>query len=42
MITEGAATGLERCRLFLAEKNPEATLRAGQAIQHQFTWLESN
>ena len=41
IITEGAATGLERCRLFLAEKNPQATLRAGQAIQHQFTLLES-
>ena len=27
--------------MFLAEKNPQATLRAGQAIQHQFTLLES-
>jgi plasmid stabilization system protein ParE len=40
MITEGAATGLERCRLFLVEKNGKAAMRAAQAIQHQFILLE--
>jgi len=33
--------GLERCRLFLAEKNPEAAVRAGQAIVQQFALLET-
>ena len=42
VITQGAATGLERCRLFLEEKNPQASKRAGQAIARQFTLLESN
>ena len=41
IITEGAVQGLERCRLFLAEKNPLASKRAGQTIKHQFTLLES-
>jgi plasmid stabilization system protein ParE len=41
IITEGAAQGLERCRRFLAEKNPQATMRAGQAIEHQFALLET-
>ncbi len=39
IITEGAALGLERCRLFLAEKNPQAAMRAGQAIAQQFGFL---
>ena len=39
VITEGAVEGLERCRLFLAEKNPEAAVRAGQAIVQQFALL---
>lgn len=42
IITQGAAHGLERCRLFLAEKNPRATRKAGQAIEQQFTLLEKN
>ena len=40
-VTEGAAQGLERCRLFLAEKNPQAAKRAGLAIEHQFALLEA-
>lgn len=42
IITQGAAKGLERCRLFLAEKNPQASKRAGQAIERQLTLLETN
>ncbi|AWK15726.1 type II toxin-antitoxin system RelE/ParE family toxin [Candidatus Fukatsuia symbiotica] len=40
IITEGAAQGLERCRHFLAEKNPLASIRAGQSIEKQFVLLE--
>ena len=42
VITQGAAKGLERCRLFLLEKNPLASRRAGQAIERQFAFLEMN
>jgi plasmid stabilization system protein ParE len=42
IITEGAVQGLERCRYFLAEKNPQASKRAAQAIEQQFTLLEKN
>jgi len=42
IITEGAAQGLEYCRAFLAEKNPQAAKRAGQAIERQFMQLETN
>lgn len=42
IITQEAANGLERCRLFLVEKNPQAARRAGQAIERQFTLLETN
>ena len=42
IITEGAALGLEHCRQFLAEKNPQATRRAGQAVERQFKQLEIN
>ena len=42
IITQGAAEGLERCRLFLVENNPPAARRAGQAIERQFTLLETN
>ena len=42
IITAGAAQGLERCRLFLAEKNPLAARRAGQAIVRTFEFLESD
>lgn len=33
IITEGASKGLERCRFFLAEKNPQASQRAAKAIE---------
>lgn len=42
IITQGAAKGLERCRLFLVEKNPQASSRAGQTIERQFTLLETS
>ncbi|MCP4284050.1 MAG: type II toxin-antitoxin system RelE/ParE family toxin [Gammaproteobacteria bacterium] len=41
IITEGAAKGLERYRVFLAENNPQAAMRAGQAIGRQFALLET-
>ena len=41
IITEGAARGLERCRLFLTEKSPQATVRAGQTIECQLALLET-
>lgn len=41
IITEGATQGLERCRCFLAEKNPQAANRAGQAIERHFALLET-
>jgi len=41
IVTEGAAQGLERCRQFLVEKNPQAAMRAGQAIKYQFALLET-
>jgi plasmid stabilization system protein ParE len=41
IVTEGAAQGLERCRLFLVEKNPLAAMRAGQTIERQFAILET-
>lgn len=41
IITEGATQGLERCRRFLATKNPQAAMRAGQAIEHHFSLLET-
>ena len=42
IITQGAANGLERCRLFLVGKNPQAARRAGQAIERQFALLETS
>ena len=42
IVTENAAQGLERCRRFLAEKNPQAARRAAQAIERQFMLLETN
>lgn len=42
IITEAAAQGLEHCRQFLAEKNPQAAKRAGQAIERQLMQLETN
>lgn len=41
IITEGATQGLERCRLFLAEKNPLAAARAARAIAQHFELLET-
>ncbi|RKZ99541.1 MAG: type II toxin-antitoxin system RelE/ParE family toxin [Gammaproteobacteria bacterium] len=40
VITDRAAKGLERCRRFLAEKNPQAAKRASQAIEHHLGYLE--
>ncbi len=34
--------GLERCRRFLAERNPRAAVRAADAISRQFKLLESH
>lgn len=42
IVTEGAGQGLERCRRFLMEKNPQAAKRAGQAIERQFLLLETS
>jgi plasmid stabilization system protein ParE len=40
IVTQGALTGLERCRIFLSEKNPKASVRASQSIATQFELLE--
>ena len=40
IVTEGAISGLERCRKFLNEKNPLASTRAAQTIRHYFSILE--
>ena len=42
IITEGAANGLERCRRFLAEKNPQAAAPAGQTIERHIAQLETD
>ena len=42
IITEGAALGLERCRIFLMGRNPRAAKRAAQAIARKLAVLESN
>ncbi|MBR7001219.1 MAG: type II toxin-antitoxin system RelE/ParE family toxin [Neisseriaceae bacterium] len=41
IITPKAADGLERCRLFLLEKNPQAARRAAEVIKHKFQLLQS-
>jgi plasmid stabilization system protein ParE len=41
IVTQGAGQGLERCRRFLADRNPRAARRAGQAIERQFLLLET-
>lgn len=41
IITEAAAESLERCRLFLEAKNPNALNRAAQRIEYQFELLSS-
>jgi plasmid stabilization system protein ParE len=38
-VTAGAAAGLERCRRFLAEKNPRTARRAADAIKQALTGL---
>lgn len=42
IITESAALGLERCRLFLTKKNVLASKRAAQAITRHLTLLSAN
>ena len=42
IITEGAGIGLERCRKFLAEKNPLASKRAALVIAQHISLLETN
>ena len=41
IVTEGAVRGLERCRRFLADRNPQALRRANQVFQRQFLLLET-
>ncbi len=41
IVTKGAIQGMERCRLFLAEKNSNASKRASQAIGYHFSLLET-
>jgi len=41
VITEAAVLGLERCRRFLADRNPVAARRAGEAIERHFLLLEA-
>jgi plasmid stabilization system protein ParE len=42
IVTEGAAKGLERCRRFLSDKDPQVARRAAQAIERQFARLEES
>jgi len=42
IITETAGKGLERCRQFLAEKNPAASRRAAHIISQYFDLLKDN
>jgi plasmid stabilization system protein ParE len=42
IVTARAVAGLERCRRFLAVKNPRAADRAAQAIARQFLLLETH
>lgn len=42
IVTAGAIAGLERCRRFLAAKNPRAANRAAEAIAKQFLLLETH
>lgn len=42
IITEGALEGLERCRLFLSNKNPQASVQAGKAIAKHLVLLETD
>jgi len=42
IVTESAALGLERCRKFLAARNPRASQRAARAIDRSFAQLQTN
>lgn len=42
IVTEGATLGLERCRKFLVERNPDAAERAGRVIAQRLGLLEIN
>lgn len=42
IVTQGAVSGLEHCRQFLAEKSPAASSRAAQAIAHHLELLETS
>ncbi|MEL6723159.1 MAG: type II toxin-antitoxin system RelE/ParE family toxin [Pseudomonadota bacterium] len=42
IVTEGATSGLERCRQFLKEKNSLAMIRAASVIEQHFSLLESD
>jgi plasmid stabilization system protein ParE len=41
-VTAGAAVGLERCRRFLASKNPFAAKRAADAVERHLSLLETH
>jgi plasmid stabilization system protein ParE len=41
IITERAVQGMERCRSFLEEKNPNASKGAAQVIGYHFSLLET-
>jgi len=41
IVTEVAAEGMERCRSFLVEKNPNAAKKAAQAISYHFSILKT-
>jgi len=41
IVTQQAAIGLERCRRFLAAKNPQAAKRSAEAIGRHVALLET-
>jgi plasmid stabilization system protein ParE len=41
IVTAGALPGFERCRRFLATKNPQAAQRAAQVIERHLALLET-
>ena len=41
IITDKASAGLENCRLFLAENNPTALIKAADTIEHYLFLLEN-
>ena len=42
IITEGAVVGLEKCRVFLRQKNPLAAKRAAQKISYNLELLDKH